>query len=247
LRHLDLVAQRAGGGSWLTVGTSTDVHSAGWKAHAHWLLGNADAALESGREAIARGRLIGHPYSMAVALAYAGITYQFCGKRSELGETVAELRDLCERHDFAYYREWALILAGWLAGDEPGISLMREGIGNLRSAGAFARMPYWLSLLGDVLGQQGRRDAAKATLDGALVTGRAHDDVWWLPEVLRMRAAYDDDEQAALTRLRVAAAMAAAQGSGALLSRCEADLEARGVPDGDPGVRQGASGVRLEG
>ncbi|HEX7994327.1 MAG TPA: AAA family ATPase [Streptosporangiaceae bacterium] len=247
LQHLDLVGQRAGGASWLTVGTSPDVHSTAWKAHAHWLLGNSDAALESCRESIATGRAVGHPYSMAVALAYAGITHQFCGQRSELGETVAELRDLCERHDFAYYREWALILAGWLDGGEPGISLMREGIGNLRSEGAFARMPYWLSLLGDVLGQQGRRDAARATLDGAAVTGRAHDDVWWLPEVLRMRAAYDDDEPAALARLRAAAAMAAGHGSEALLSRCEADIEAREVRGADPGVRHGGAGVRRNG
>jgi len=32
-------------------------------------------------------------------------------------------------------------------------------------------------------------------------------DFWWLPEVMRMRAA-DDDEQAAISRLRSAAQMA---------------------------------------
>jgi len=247
LQHLDLVTQRAGGASWLTVGTRPDVHSTAWKAHAYWLLGDADAAVGTCREAVAAGRQVGHPYSMAVALAYAGITYQFCGQLSELSDAVTELRDLCERHDFAYYREWALILAGWLAGGEPGVSEVREGIANLRSAGAFARMPYWLSLLGDLLGRQGRRDAAGATLDGAAVTGRAHDDLWWLPEVLRMRAAYDDDDQTALTRLRAAATMAAAHGSAALLSRCEADIEARGLDDADPGVRQGAASVRPDG
>src|SRR6185312_9734368 len=160
------------------------------------------------------------------------------GQLPELGETVTELRELCERHDFAYYREWGLILGGWLAGGDPGIGLVHEGIGNLRTAGAFARMPYWLSLLGDLIGRQGRSDAARATLDGAVVTGRAHDDVWWLPEVLRMRAAYDDDEQAALERLRAAAAMAGAQGSVALLRRCEADIQARGVRPGASGVRR---------
>ncbi|HEX2319848.1 MAG TPA: AAA family ATPase [Streptosporangiaceae bacterium] len=244
IQHLDLAVQQAAGSMWLTVGTRPDVHGPAWKAHAHWLLGNVEAALEVCGDAITAGRAVGDPYSMAVALAYAGITYQFCGRLSEMGETVAELRELCERHDFAYYREWGLIQAGWLAGGDPGISLVRQGIGNLRAAGAFARMPYWLSLLGDLIARQGRRDAARATLDGALVTGRAHDDVWWLPEVLRMRAAYDDDEQAALARLRAAAAMAAAHGSIALLRRCEADIEARGVRQSTAGVRHGASGVR---
>jgi DNA-binding SARP family transcriptional activator/tetratricopeptide (TPR) repeat protein len=240
LEHLDLVARQAAGAMWLTVGTRPDVHSTAWKAHAHWLLGNSDAALEACAEAIAKGRAVGHPYSMAVALAYAGITYQFCGQLPELAETVTELRELCERHDFAYYREWGLILGGWLAGDDPGIGRVQDGIRNLRSAGAFARMPYWLSLLGDLIGRQGRSDSARATLDAAVVTGRAHDDLWWLPEVLRRRAVYDHDEQSALARLRAANAMAAAHGSVALLRRCEADIEARGVRQGGSGVRRHA-------
>jgi hypothetical protein len=47
--------------------------------------------------------------------------------------------------------------------------------------------------------------------------------VWWLPEVMRMRAAYDDD-QAAIARLLSAAQMASEHGSVVLLRRCERDL-----------------------
>ena len=247
LEHLDLAAQQAAGSMWLTVGTRPDLHSTAWKAHAHWLLGHDDQALAACREAIAAGRAIGHPYSMAVALAYAGITYQICGRLPELTEVVAELSELCERHDFAYYREWGLILDGWYRGDESGIPMIRQGIANLRSAGAFARMPYWLSLLADLLARTGQRDAARATLDAAVVTGQSHDDEWWLPEVLRMRALQDDDEQAALSRLGAAAALASAQGSVALLRRCERDLASRGGRSVPPGGRVGPGGGRPEG
>ena len=96
--------------------------------------------------------------------------------------------------------------------DEPGIGLARQGISNLRSAGSFARMPYWLSLLADLLARNNRPAAARATLDAALAAGQARDDLWWLPEVMRMRAAHDDGE-AAGSRLRSAAQMAAAHGS----------------------------------
>ena len=101
-------------------------------------------------------------------------------------------------------------------------------------------MPYWLSLLADLRARCGQPGAARATLDAALVAGQAHDDLWWLPEVMRMRAAYDDDE-AAIARLRSAAQMASAHGSAALLRRCERDLAARGVRL-PPGVRR--AGVR---
>ena len=80
---------------------------------------------------------------------------------------MAELGELCDRHGFAYYREWALILDGWSRTDESGIGLARRGIGNLRSQGSFARMPYWLSLLADLSARSGQPGAARATLDAA--------------------------------------------------------------------------------
>jgi tetratricopeptide (TPR) repeat protein len=234
LRHLELACQQAGGAMLLTtVGTRVDVHSTAWKAHAHWLLGHEEAAIDACQDAIEMGRAIGHPYSMAIALAYGAITFQFCASMNKLSQTVSELRELCDRYDFGYYREWGLVLDGWSRGDESGIALVRKGIGNLRSAGSFARMPYWLSLLADLLARTGQPDAARARLDAATSTGQSHDDVWWLPEVMRMRAHHDQDERSAMSRLRAAAEMASAHGSVALLRRCEHDIA-------------GHRGVRLE-
>jgi hypothetical protein len=96
-------------------------------------------------------------------------------------------------------------------------------------------MPYWLSLLADLSARDSRPGAARATLDAALAAGRVHDDVWWLPEVMRMRAAYDE-EQAAVARLLSAARLASEHGSVALLRRCERDLGRRNVRLSAPGV-----------
>jgi DNA-binding SARP family transcriptional activator/tetratricopeptide (TPR) repeat protein len=235
LRHLELAAKLAGGAVWLSVGTRADVQGTAWAAHAHWLLGNDDGALSSCHEAIRLARAIDHPYCLAVALAYGSITHQMRRDIPALGDTVHELRALCDRYDFAYYREWGLILDGWSRTDDSGIDLARRGIDNLRSAGSFARMPYWLSLLADISARSSQPDAARATLDAALVTGTAHDDLWWLPAVLRMRAAYDDQD-AAISRLRSAGQMASAHGSIGLLRRCERDLAERGVRPLAPGV-----------
>jgi len=180
-----------------------------------------------------------------VALAYGGITHQMRHDMSELNDTAGELRELCDRYGFAYYREWGLILDGWSRGDGPGADLARRGISNLKSAGSFARMPYWLSLLAGLSARNNRPGAARATLDAALAAGQAHDDLWWLPEVMRMRAAYDDEE-AARSRLRSAARLASAHGSAALRRRCERDLAERGVRLAVPGVPRppGASARR---
>jgi hypothetical protein len=183
-------------------------------------------------------RSIDHPFCLAVALAYGCITYQMRHDLPALADAAGELRDLCDRHGFAYYREWALILDGWSRMSEPGIALAQRGIANLKAEGSWARMPYWLSLLADLLAGHDRPDAARDTLDAALAAAQARDDLWWLPEVMRMRAAYDT-EQAATSRLRSAVQLASAQGSVVLRRRCEHDLAGRGVhpppPAGDRG------------
>jgi DNA-binding SARP family transcriptional activator/tetratricopeptide (TPR) repeat protein len=226
LRHLELAVRLTNGSPSLRTGTRADVHGEAFAAHAHWLLGQDDDARASCRSAIRLARTAGHPYSLAVALAYAAMTHQMRGDLPRLRDTVTELRELCDRYGFAYYREWALLLDGWSRPGASGIDLAQAGIGHLKSAGSFARMPYWLSLLADLWGRDGRPDAALATLDAALAAGRAYDDLWWLPEVMRMRAARDDAADKAAARLTAAVRLASAQGSVALLRRCERDLAA---------------------
>jgi DNA-binding SARP family transcriptional activator/tetratricopeptide (TPR) repeat protein len=239
LRHFELAATLTRGMPSLTVGTRPDVHVIAWSAHVHWLLGHDAEALACCQESIALARSFDHPYSLAVALAYSGITYQLRADLPALRDAVTELRELCDRYGFAYYREWRLVLEGWSRGDEPGLELARHGIENLKAAGSFTRMPYWLSLLADVSARSGRPAAAVAALDAALVGGRSRKDLWWLPEVLRLRAAFDDGT-AALARLRAAAELARSQGSVALLRRCERDLAERDPAPHEPAHQEPA-------
>jgi tetratricopeptide (TPR) repeat protein len=227
--HFALAAEFGGGAHALSVGTQTDVHGPAWAAHVHWLLGEADRALADATTAVRRARAGDSPHQLAVALAYGAVTHQFRGDLPELRRTVDELGELCERYSFAYYREWALVLDGWSRHDGTGAALARRGVEGLTADGAFARMPYWLSLCADIARREGRPEVARATLDAALASGRARDDVWWLPEVMRMRAV-DDTGDEAVARLRAAARLATEHGSAALLARCHRDLAARGVP-----------------
>jgi DNA-binding SARP family transcriptional activator len=232
LRHLAVAAGLGGGMELLRVGTRANVHATAWGAHAHWLLGEDEAAASASREAVDMARAIGDPYNVAIALAYSAVCHQMRHDLPRLRDVVAELRDLCQRYEFAYYREWALILDGWSAAsgkDGRGTRLAELGLGNLKGQGAFARRSYWLSLLADLQAREGRPAAASATLDAALTAGRVYDDVWWLPEVMRMRAGYDPPGQA-VARLRAAADLASSHGSVALVRRCETELRDRGIP-----------------
>ncbi len=225
IEHFEHASKLNSGGEkpW-TIGTRPDVLGHAFFAHALWLLGRADEALDTAKHAVELARSAEHPFSLAVALSYLGITQQMLEDEAGLRRSVDELCELCERYDFAYYREWALILDGWSRPGASGLDTVRRGIDNLKADGSFARMPYWLSLLADVQGRAGERDAARATLDAAIVAAHTHEDVWWLPEVLRMRSSYEADGSARVERLQAAMAMAAEQGSSGLLARCERAL-----------------------
>lgn len=231
LPYFASAAERAHEAS-LSVGTRPDVHAKAWEAHARWLLGDADGALASAREAIDKARAVGHPYTLAVALAYAAVTHQLRGAAADLAGTVGELGDLCRRYGFGYYSEWGLVLGGWQVGGAPGLELARRGVRNLRSEGSFARMPYWLTLLADLQAQAGPAGAARSTLDAAVVAAHTRGDVWWLPDVLRRRARYEQDERGASELLAQARTLAARHGSLALVQRCDDDLALLGVEVG---------------
>lgn len=204
-KHFELARVHGPDVQSFILGTRIDVHVRAWSAHARWLSGDIQGALCLSDEAVDRAARSGHPYSLAVALAYRAVLLAMrmpCREAAvtdarELMRTTAELEALCTRYSFAYYGQWAEVLRGWLSGGEPGLAAERNGIGKLRATLAFARMPYWLCLLADTLQECGHRDAARAALAAAQSSAAARDDLWWLPEVLRRRALLSEPEDAA--------------------------------------------------
>jgi hypothetical protein len=203
------------------LGTKLEVHARAWCAHARWLTGDDAGALASCEDALERGRAAGHPYSLAIALAYASVLYQLRNDAAALAPAAAELQDICRRYNFAYYGQWGAIMSGWIAGGQTGAEAIRAGIRTLRSQGALARMPYWLSLLAETRMTCGQLEKAGTALDAAMAAAAQHDDRWWLPEVLRLRSLLADGEHAA-ELLAQARALAQAQHSFALVARCDA-------------------------
>jgi hypothetical protein len=113
-------------------------------------------------------------------------------------------------------------------------------------------MPYWSSLLAEVLITDGHREAARAVLDAAQIGAERREDLWWLPEVLRLRAGLEPGP-AAVSMLERAADIAAGQQSRILESRCRRDLADRAdrtVREASrrfPVAASGANGSRTRG
>ncbi|MBP2414538.1 DNA-binding SARP family transcriptional activator/tetratricopeptide (TPR) repeat protein [Arthrobacter stackebrandtii] len=196
LGHFSLALDSAPDEQSYILGTRIEVHARAWDAHAHWLAGDDGGALVLARESVDRATRAGHPYSLAVALAFRAVLFQMRmdpsggapGERARLGVLARELEELCARRSFAYYGDWGTILRGWAAGGMDGVEVIRGGIARLQASQAFARMPYWHSLLAQALAACGRHKEAAAVLDGAESAAVQRDDLWWLPEILRQQA-----------------------------------------------------------
>jgi DNA-binding SARP family transcriptional activator len=236
LRHFALAHELCYGEAPSVVGTRVEVHARAWSAHALWLLGREEDARHWCDWAIARAEELEHPYSLAVAFAYAAITYQLCGDVDRTLEFATRVQEICDRYEFAYYPHWGFILAGWCAGGAEGTGQIREGLRRLRDQGALARQPYYLSLLAQTLLSAGQGDAAGAVLESARSAAAVHDDRWWLPELYRLDARRRSGA-AAGDLLRRAITVAELHGAVALARRAAGDLAEQGHANATDGER----------
>jgi len=227
------------------VGTRLEVHARAWSAHALWHLGREEEALHWCSWAIARAEEVGHPYTQALALSYAAMTHQLRRDVPRTLEFAHRVQEICDRYDFAYYGNWAPILAGWCTGGRDGAEQIRAGLRRLRDQGAVARRPYYLALLAETLLSAGQQDAAGAVLESARAAAAVHDDSCWLPELYRLDGVRTPGP-AGVGLLRRAVATAGQQGSAALLGRATEEL-ARRAPAGTGTAGTGTAGTGTAG
>ena len=163
LDHFERCRELSRGSVSLLQGTLPEVHGLAFSSHALWLLGNPEQAIARCREAVELAKSADHPYSLAVALGFSAITHQLVHDRAGASEAAGELINLCERYSFSFYDQWGVVIDGWVRGGEAGLVRIQQGIDKLRSAGQYARMPYWLYLLADVMVQAGHTEPRAAS------------------------------------------------------------------------------------
>jgi len=160
-------------------------------AHTRWHLGYPDQALQHIQQALMLAEELAHPYSCALALAYAAMLYQFRREPHLTREAAKRAIGLCEEQGFPYYLAWVTIMKGWaLTAQEQGKegqAEMRRGLGAIGATGARLRQPYYLALLAEVCGQTGEVGAAVKMLAEALGAAHHHGECWHEAELHRLK------------------------------------------------------------
>ncbi len=176
----------------LPIGADARVFVRAFGCHALWHIGEFERAIELSEEGIAWARAREDPFSLAIALDYAAMMYQFDHNNVVVQEIAAEAIELCIKHHFAYYLAWARMIHGWTvlyAGDnEAGLSELRTGLDGFEQTGAGLRIPYYLSLLAEGENHAGQSEKALATVDLALQRANASGEKWHDADLYRLKA-----------------------------------------------------------
>jgi DNA-binding winged helix-turn-helix (wHTH) protein/predicted ATPase len=176
-------------------GADLGVFSCSWGTHFYWHAGYPDQACAQAGEILSLAGELSHPFSLAIALAYAAMLHQFRRDLDELDRLATATMKHTAEHGFPYYLAWAEVLRGWSRAahaeleprtGEEGLVEIRRGIQVLHAT-AGVRLPYYRALLAEACGWTGHIDEAFQTLDDALAEVRKTEERCWEPELHRLR------------------------------------------------------------
>ena len=209
-------------------GSDVGVFSLAWGAHGQWLQGHVEEARRQVMQAEAIATELGHPFTQMQAAAYRCISHQLEGNLDASWANAEETIAGCKRYNIAYYHEWGVIVGGWVMGQRGdvsgGIARIKSGLETLQRQDAALRLPYYLALLTESQLLAGQEGAARAALDGAQAVAHQNSDLWYLPELHRLRGLVDSAHAEA--HFRCALTLAREQGARSLELRATTSLAA---------------------
>lgn len=190
-------------------------------ALALWCQGWLDQARARSQEAIAIARQIEHPYSLVVALTYAGVLHQFADEAAACGEMAAQAYALAQQQGFSLWISMSGFLQGWsLAqqGDaQSGLGLMMQHAEGFRKTGAELGSAYSAAMLAQCLHHFGQTDGARLIMQQALaLLDKTHEqlcaaEIQRIEGELRLAAGGQNQENVALARAGFEAALSIAR------------------------------------
>jgi TOMM system kinase/cyclase fusion protein len=164
-----------------------------------WWLGYPEQAMQWSDEALALARELAHPFSLGFALFLTAWVPQFRREGPLTQERAEAAIALAAEHGFAVFGAGGAIFRGWalaqrsfepVAGQgqgEEGITQMQQGLAAWRTTGAEALRPYYLALLAEAFGREGKVEEGLRRLAEALAVANDTGEHRWDAELYRLK------------------------------------------------------------
>src|SRR5271166_2684201 len=160
-------------------------------AYVWWVRGQLDQAKRASRELVVEAQASAHPLSACLALLWCG-----CGMSFWLGDfetterSVARLKDQAERHALNAFLAHSMGFEGLLSlkrgQTEAGIRLLQACLDGLGRMQIEVLSVIYLGRLAESLATVGDFSGSIAAIDEALKRVERHDELWLMPETLRI-------------------------------------------------------------
>lgn len=173
-------------------GQNTEVHAKSLLSLTHWCLGDVDAALEVGLDALRTADAIRHPHSTAIPMVYVGgWVFGLCDASEQMMMEAKNLLALAEQHRLYGFRAHAAAFVGWALcqGGNPaqGIPMIVKAIAAFDSVEFRLGEAGHLANLADAQRRVGRLTDAAATCERAIQL-MSQGSRWLEPELRRVQA-----------------------------------------------------------
>jgi class 3 adenylate cyclase/predicted ATPase len=156
-----------------------------------WFLGCPDQARECDEQALSHAERIGHPYTLAFALAFRAYLCQQLrdveGTRNHADRAIA----ISSEHGFLHWKYQATMLRGWALAElgqiDEGVSQIRAGLNGYEALESWLACSWFRSLLANAYVKAGRPYAALRALDDAFAVAERTGEQFFLAELHRLQ------------------------------------------------------------
>jgi predicted ATPase len=156
-----------------------------------WFLGYPDQALKRSNEALTLVRELAHPFSLAFALLFSAVVYQFRREAREAQKRTDEVITLANDQGFLLWLAAGSIVRGWAIAEggkgEEGIAQTGQGMAVFQATGARVGKPYYLGLLAETYGKLGQIEKGCSILSEAIDTAHSDGESYFEAELYRLK------------------------------------------------------------
>ncbi len=172
-------------------GIDPGVQCRNFAAHALWVLGYPEQALQRSPEALTLARELAHLPSQAIALNFASIFHQLRREEQLSQERAEAVIALSIEHGFALFLAFGTVLRGWALTEqgqrEEGIAQMHQGLIAMQASGRELGLPHCLALLAEAHGKVGQAEEGLTVLAEALALVDKNGECYYEAELYRLK------------------------------------------------------------
>jgi class 3 adenylate cyclase/predicted ATPase len=190
-RGIDLYDPNLHGSLIETHGIDPGIVCLSYFGYVLWFLGRPDRARACSEQALSKAQELGHPFTLAFALAFRAYLCQHLrdaeGTRDYADRAVAIASD----HGLMHWKHQATMLRGWALAElgqvDDGLNQIRAGLDAYESMESWLACPWFRSLLANAYVKVGLPDAALRALDDALSITERTGERFFLAEIYRLQ------------------------------------------------------------